>query len=63
MGNAALLFFFFFFFNSKDISTQSLCRKYTPSFIKCLLLKVVDQWPVAIYMTNDPFFFSQSKLH
>lgn len=58
MGNAALFFCFcFFFFNSKDISTQSLCRKYTPSFIKCLPLKVVDQWPVAIYTTNDPFFF------
>lgn len=29
------------FLNSEDISTQSLCRKYTPSFIKCLPLKVV----------------------
>lgn len=38
----------FFFFNSKDISTQSLCEKYPPSFTKCLPLKVVDQWPVAI---------------
>lgn len=52
-GGQVLLFFLL---NSKDISTQFLCRKYTPSFIKCLPFKIVDQWPVAIYTTNDPFF-------
>lgn len=31
-----------FFLNSRDISPQSLCGKYTPSFIKCLPIKVIS---------------------
>lgn len=54
---------FFFFLDSKDIPTQSLCGKYTPSFIKCLPPRVVE--PVASRLIYDKlsFFFFQSKLH